>query len=227
MARAVPRRSSARRSPGGATRSSWSARSIRTTPRRKGTVAACERSLRRLRHRPASTSICCTGAARIRWRRPSAAFERLQRAGKIRHWGVSNLDADDMEELAAVPGGAACATDQVLYNLVAARPRMGSAALVPRARHAGHGLQPDRAGPAGRRSGAWRRSAAAGGCGPSRWRWPGCWRSRACSRSPRPVALEHVEANAAALDIALTRRSWPRSTASSAARTAKQPLAML
>ena len=32
------------------------------------------------------------------------AFERLQGQGKIRHWGVSNLDADEMEELAAVAG---------------------------------------------------------------------------------------------------------------------------
>jgi diketogulonate reductase-like aldo/keto reductase len=46
-----------------------------------------------------------------------AAMEELKGAGKIRHWGVSNLDADDMAELAEVPGGGAAATDQVLYNL--------------------------------------------------------------------------------------------------------------
>ena len=45
------------------------------------------------------------------------AFEALQRAGKIRHWGVSNLDRAQMEALRAVPGGAAAQTDQVLYNL--------------------------------------------------------------------------------------------------------------
>ena len=81
----------------------------------KGTVAACERSLRRL------------GTDRLdlyllHWRgahplaETVAAFERLQREGRIRHWGVSNLDADEMAELAAVPGGAACASNQVLYN---------------------------------------------------------------------------------------------------------------
>ncbi|WBO23695.1 aldo/keto reductase [Sphingomonas abietis] len=43
------------------------------------------------------------------------AMERLREAGKIRHWGVSNLDTDDMEELMAA-GGKACATDQILYN---------------------------------------------------------------------------------------------------------------
>jgi diketogulonate reductase-like aldo/keto reductase len=82
---------------------------------RAGTVAACDRSLRRL------------GTDRIdlyllHWRGPTPlgetveAFEALVRAGKIRGWGVSNLDPADMEELSAVPGGAAVQTDQVLYN---------------------------------------------------------------------------------------------------------------
>ena len=44
------------------------------------------------------------------------AMQALQAAGKIRHWGVSNLDLDDMEELVDA-GGADCAADQVLYNL--------------------------------------------------------------------------------------------------------------
>ncbi|RZI60055.1 MAG: aldo/keto reductase [Zymomonas sp.] len=44
------------------------------------------------------------------------AMEALKAEGKIRHWGVSNLDTDDMEELVAANGGA-CATDQILYNL--------------------------------------------------------------------------------------------------------------
>ena len=45
-----------------------------------------------------------------------AAMEALQAAGKIRHWGVSNLDTDDMAELMAA-GGHGCVTDQILYNL--------------------------------------------------------------------------------------------------------------
>ncbi len=40
----------------------------------------------------------------------------LCQAGKIAAWGVSNLDAGDMAELAGLPGGAACAANQVLYN---------------------------------------------------------------------------------------------------------------
>jgi diketogulonate reductase-like aldo/keto reductase len=46
-----------------------------------------------------------------------AAFEALQRDGRIRRWGVSNFSVADMEELFRVPGGRACATNQVRYNL--------------------------------------------------------------------------------------------------------------
>ena len=83
----------------------------------KGTVAACEGSLRRL------------GTDRLdlyllHWRgsvpfaETMEAFATLQRAGKIRHYGVSNLDLTDMQELWSIPGGTAVATNQVLYNLV-------------------------------------------------------------------------------------------------------------
>ena len=46
-----------------------------------------------------------------------ACMEELKEDGLIRAWGVSNLDLDDMDELAAVPGGENCVTDQVLYHL--------------------------------------------------------------------------------------------------------------
>ncbi|RZK98092.1 MAG: aldo/keto reductase, partial [Hymenobacter sp.] len=49
------------------------------------------------------------------------AMEKLVAAGKIRRWGVSNLDTPDLEELMAA-GGAACATNQVLYNLTRRSP---------------------------------------------------------------------------------------------------------
>ena len=49
------------------------------------------------------------------------AMERLVAAGKIVRWGVSNLDADDMEELVAA-GGERCQTDQILYNLTRRGP---------------------------------------------------------------------------------------------------------
>jgi len=51
------------------------------------------------------------------------AREALKSAGKIRHWGVSNLDTDDMDELVAA-GGDGCVTDQILYNLVRRGPEL-------------------------------------------------------------------------------------------------------
>jgi diketogulonate reductase-like aldo/keto reductase len=84
---------------------------------RQGTIAACERSLTRLRTDRINLYL-------LHWRgnvRPAEtldAFLSLQQAGKIRHFGVSNLDVADMQELWSTGGGAAVATDQVLYNLV-------------------------------------------------------------------------------------------------------------
>lgn len=49
------------------------------------------------------------------------AMERLRASGHIRHWGVSNLDSDDMAELVAA-GGTGCAADQILYNLTRRGP---------------------------------------------------------------------------------------------------------
>lgn len=83
---------------------------------RQAAVVACERSLRRLNTDRLDLYL-------LHWRgdvplaETMQAFLALQRAGKIRHYGVSNLDLSDMQELWSVPGGAAVATDQVLYNL--------------------------------------------------------------------------------------------------------------
>jgi diketogulonate reductase-like aldo/keto reductase len=83
---------------------------------RRGAVAACEHSLRRL-----STDRLDLYLLHWRGSVPLAetmeAFMQLQQAGKIRHYGVSNLDRGDMEELWSVPGGQQVATNQVLYNL--------------------------------------------------------------------------------------------------------------
>lgn len=83
---------------------------------RHGTIAACERSLKRL-----GTDRIDLYLLHWRGRTPFAetiaAFEALQDAGKIRHWGVSNMDVDDMREIARAHGGDAMAVNQVLYNL--------------------------------------------------------------------------------------------------------------
>lgn len=88
---------------------------------RRGVVAACDASLKRLRTDRVDLYL-------LHWRGsvPLAetveGFDALQRAGKIRHWGVSNFDTADMAELVDEAGGGACATNQILYNIARRRP---------------------------------------------------------------------------------------------------------
>jgi diketogulonate reductase-like aldo/keto reductase len=83
---------------------------------KRGTIAACERSLRRLKtDRIDLYLLHWRGSPPLR--ETIEAFETLKDAGKILGWGVSNFDIGEMEELAGTKGGAACATNQVLYNL--------------------------------------------------------------------------------------------------------------
>jgi diketogulonate reductase-like aldo/keto reductase len=83
---------------------------------RRGTITACERSLARLK----TDRLDCY---LLHWRgsyplaETVAAFEELVRAGKIRSWGVSNFDADDLDELRDVAGEGRIACNQVLYHL--------------------------------------------------------------------------------------------------------------
>ncbi len=83
---------------------------------RRGTIAACDRSLRRLRTDRIDLYL-------LHWRgdvplaETMEAFKALQGSGKILNYGVSNFDLQDMQELWAVPGGSGVSTDQLLYNL--------------------------------------------------------------------------------------------------------------
>jgi diketogulonate reductase-like aldo/keto reductase len=78
---------------------------------------ACDRSLKRLR-------IDAIDLYLLHWRERNTqlgetveAFEKLRAAGKIKRWGVSNFDVEDMEELWSDENGTNCAANQVLYNL--------------------------------------------------------------------------------------------------------------
>jgi diketogulonate reductase-like aldo/keto reductase len=82
---------------------------------RRGVATACARSLKRLRVERIDLYLL-HWRGRVPLAETVAAFTALVEAGHIGAWGVSNFDVDDMEELLAVPGGAACATNQVLYN---------------------------------------------------------------------------------------------------------------
>ncbi len=83
---------------------------------RRGTIIACERSLKRLKTERLDCYL-------LHWRGSYpledtvAAFDELVAAGKIRSWGVSNFDTDDLNELMAVAGKGKIACNQVLYHL--------------------------------------------------------------------------------------------------------------
>lgn len=94
---------------------------------RKGTLAACERSLKALK----TDYLDCY---LLHWRgsyplaETFAAFDELKAAGKIRSWGVSNFDEDDLDEALAVAGKGKIACNQVLYHL---RERAIEHAVIP------------------------------------------------------------------------------------------------
>ena len=83
---------------------------------RTGTKAACERSLNKLRTDYVDLFL-------LHWSGPHpiedtvASMIELQQEGKIKAWGVSNMDVPEMERFYAVPGGVSCAANQILYNL--------------------------------------------------------------------------------------------------------------
>ncbi len=94
---------------------------------RNGTIAACERSLKRLK----TDRLDCY---LLHWRGSHpladtvAAFERLRADGKILSWGVSNFDVDDLDELSQAAGAGKPACNQVLYHL---RERAIEHAVIP------------------------------------------------------------------------------------------------
>lgn len=94
---------------------------------RRGTITACERSLKRLK----TDRLDCY---LLHWRgsyplaETVAAFEQLVTEGKIKSWGVSNFDADDLDELLEVAGEGRIACNQVLYHL---RERAIEHAVIP------------------------------------------------------------------------------------------------
>jgi diketogulonate reductase-like aldo/keto reductase len=82
----------------------------------KGVIAACERSLKRLRTDSLDLYLL-HWRGNIPFEETLEGFMALKRQGKIRHYGVSNLDPCDMQEFWDTPGGEEVATDQVLYSL--------------------------------------------------------------------------------------------------------------
>ena len=185
---------------------------------------SCEASLRRLRTDRLDLYL-------LHWRGnvPLAetveAMQVLQAAGKIRHWGVSNLDLDDMEELVEA-GGADCAADQVLYNL----GRRGiEFDLLPWM--AGRGipvmaytpLEPDRMA----RSAVLKTLAERRGVTPPQLALAWVLRRPEVIAIPKASNPDHVRQNRAALDIDLTSKELTRLDEAFPPPRRKGPLEML
>jgi len=169
---------------------------------RAGVIAACERSLERLRTDRIDLYL-------LHWRgsipltETLAGFERLLREGKIRHYGVSNFDHADMAEWAALKGGETVAADQVLYNLSRRGPECD---LLPWCRERGIAIMAYT--PLGQGSLlhdrtlaeiAHRRNATSAQVALA---W--LLRQEGVIVIPKAARLEHVRDNRGALDVALT-----------------------
>jgi len=169
---------------------------------RAGMIAACERSLKRLKTDRIDLYL-------LHWRGPPgleetlAGFEALLAKGVIRYFGVSNFDVGDMEELFRLKGGDACASNQVVYNL---RRRGIEYGLVPWSRE--HGIpimaySPIEQGRIGRDRGL-AAIAARHGVTPSQIALAWVLRHSDMVVIPKSSNAEHVRENRAALDIALS-----------------------
>ncbi|MFG1358285.1 aldo/keto reductase [Xanthobacter pseudotagetidis] len=167
---------------------------------RSGVAAACARSLKRL------------GTDRIdlyllHWRgshplaETIAGFEALQQAGKIRHWGVSNLDAGDMEELLAA-GGRACAANQVLYNPARRGPEFDLFPLMEKAGIPAMAYSPIEQARLPR-GGALGAVAKKHGADPFQVALAWAMRRGDVIAIPKAIRIAHVKANAAARDLVL------------------------
>jgi len=169
---------------------------------RRGTIAACDASLRRLETDRIDLYL-------LHWRgdvpldETLEAFDALVRAGKIRHWGVSNFDVSDMEELARLTRGSAVTTDQVLYNLT----RRGvEYDLVPWCRARGIPVMAYSPIEQGRlvKARRLRRVAARLDATPAQVALAWVLRQDGVVAIPKASRIEHVRENRGALDLRLT-----------------------
>jgi diketogulonate reductase-like aldo/keto reductase len=192
---------------------------------RKGAIAACERSLKRLAVERIDLYL-------LHWRGGEkladtiAAFQTLQRDGKIGSYGVSNFDTDDMAELWKIAGGAATTTNQVLYNLTRRGAEFG---LLPWCRAEGVPImayspieQARMLGHAGLK-----KLAAGRGVTPAQLALAWLLHQDGVVVIPKAGQIKHVDENAAALDIALTAEDLAALDREFPPPKRKTPLAML
>jgi diketogulonate reductase-like aldo/keto reductase len=186
-------------------------------------ASACERSLARLK-------VDCIDLYLLHWRGniPLAdtveGMRRMQQQGKIRLWGVSNLDVDDLEELGEALTD--CAADQVLYNLSA---RGADYDLLPFCRQRGMAVMAYT--PVGQgsllRQRAVQAVAARHGASPAQVAIAWTLRAPGVISIPKAANPDHVRDNAAAAALALTPQDLAELDAAFPAPKRKRPLEML
>lgn len=175
---------------------------------RRGTITACERSLKRLK----TDRLDCY---LLHWRGSYpledtvAAFEDLVKSGKIKSWGVSNFDADDLDDILGVAGDGRIACNQVLYHL---KERAIEHAVIPWCeRHGvavvayspfGHDDFPDARSQGGAVLG---RIAEARRVTPRQVALSFLTRATTVFAIPKASSAEHAAENAAAGDVVLTK----------------------
>lgn len=188
---------------------------------------ACERSLERLGTDYLDMYL-------LHWRgevpleETVAVLEELRHSGKIRRWGVSNLDVDEMRELWSVPGGVGCVTNQVLYHLGS---RGIEYDLLPWCRE--HGVPVMAYAPLGHGGGAKQRVlenatvheiAAGRGVTPAQIALAWTIRAGDVLAIPKAVTEQHVRDNAAALALRLTDAEMTELDAAFPPPRSRQPL---
>jgi diketogulonate reductase-like aldo/keto reductase len=192
---------------------------------RTGVPAACEASLRHLRtdridlyllHWPGSVPLAET----------VEAFEALKRAGKIRHWGVSNFDTHEMEALVNLPAGDSVQTNQILYNLSQRGPEFD---LAPWSRQRGIPLMAYSPVDQGvlARNASLEAIASRHDATPAQLALAWVMAQDGVIAIPKASRQEHIRQNAAALDIVLTREDFADIDCAFPPPRRKQGLAMI
>jgi diketogulonate reductase-like aldo/keto reductase len=153
------------------------------------------------------------------------AMHNLQREGKIRHWGVSNLDTDDMEELIEA-GGGDCVTDQILYNLTRRGPEHDLLAWLTSRRMTVLAYSPVEQG---RLLGNPQLASLAANSGLTPAQLSLAWvlRQPGVIAIPKASTVEHVRENATAAEIQLDAATVAALDAIFPARRKRSPLEML
>ncbi|ACA17887.1 aldo/keto reductase [Methylobacterium sp. 4-46] len=185
---------------------------------------ACEASLRRLRTDHLDLYL-------LHWRgdvplgETVEALEALVRAGKIRAWGVSNFDTEDLDDLAEA-GGAACAVNQILYNVTRRGPEFDLLPAMDARGIAAMAYSPVEQGrlPG---DGALAAVAARHGATPYQVALAFTLRRPGVMAIPKAGRLAHVQENARAADLALGAEDLAALDAAFPPPRRKTPLAML